>query len=92
MEHLITLATNFVIANSNYLDILFALIGFGAGLATKFKTPIILTILLLRILKHYLETHPYGKKVSKDTNIDERVDKLLATHNPKNKVIDDGTG
>lgn len=67
MEHLST----------GLIDLILLILGFLVGQVTKFKTPISVAILVIRMAKWYLDTHPQGKKIAKQTNIDEKFRKLM---------------
>lgn len=59
------------------LDILLVILGFLVGQITKFKTPIAVAILIIKMAKWYLDTHPHGKKMASQTDIDERFKKIV---------------
>lgn len=61
------------------LDLLLVLLGFGAGFATRLRTPILLTIFMIRMIKWWMNTHPAGKELSKKTTFDEEFDKVFGT-------------
>lgn len=64
----------------HFIDLVLMLLGFGVGFATKFRTPLLLTMFLVKVVKWWFETHPHGKEVAKRTNFDEEF---------KKKFIDD---
>lgn len=63
------------------LDLLLVILGFMIGQVTKWKTPIAVAILVVRMAKWYIDTHPHGKKIAKDTDIDEKLQKIVIEDN-----------
>lgn len=63
------------------LDLVLILLGFAVGQITKFKTPLAVAILVIRMAKWYLDTHPQGKKIAKHTDIDEKFNKFVNEEN-----------
>lgn len=63
--------------NTGILDLILIILGFLIGQATKLKTPIMVLILIIRMAKWYLDTHPNGKRMAKQTDIDEKLQKLF---------------
>lgn len=59
------------------LDLLLVILGFLIGQVTKWKTPIAVAILVVRMAKWYLDTHPHGKKIAKQTDIAEKLQKIV---------------
>lgn len=43
-------------------------------------------LVLLQFIRWYANNHPKGRKLSAETNIDEKVDKLLEKHEPQRFV------
>lgn len=37
-------------------------------------------LLVLQVTKWWMKTHPQGKAIAQDTNIDERIDRLVLKH------------
>jgi hypothetical protein len=62
--------------DTGVLDLALILLGFLVGQATKFKTPILVVMLLVKMAKWYMDTHPHGKEMAKQTNLDDKLQKL----------------
>ena len=52
--------------------------GFLVGIATKFRTPIMLTLFMVRVIKWWIETHPHGREMAGKTSLDEEFRKTFA--------------
>lgn len=62
--------------NTGIIDLILLVLGFFFGQATKFRTPILAAMLVFRMAKWYMETHPHGKEMAKESNIDESLQKI----------------
>lgn len=71
MEHLV---------NAHTIDLVLILLGFSGGLLTSFRLPIALTVFMIRIIKWWMETHPDGIKMSRETDLNEEFHKLFGIH------------
>lgn len=72
MEHLTIPPT------ASIFDLILLILGFLGGWATRFRTPLLFTMFLVRLVKWWFETHPQGKKAAKETNFDEELTKIEA--------------
>lgn len=61
------------------LDLALVLLGLGAGFAVRLRTPIYLTIFMIRMLQWWLKNHPDGMKISRETDFDEEFDRVFGT-------------
>lgn len=77
--HLVELAMH-LFSGMHTLDLLLIILGFSAGFMTRLKTPIYLTIFMIRMIKWWMDTHPSGKEISEKTNFDEEFDKIFGTN------------
>jgi hypothetical protein len=53
------------------IDLGLVILGFVVGNVRSWKTPLLFTMFLMRLVKWWLETHPHGKEAAKKTNLDE---------------------
>ena len=65
---------------SHGLELLLIILGFGAGVATNFRLPFMLTIFMIRIIKWWMDTHPHGQQMKRETNLDEYFERVFGIH------------
>ena len=63
--------------NTGILDLILVILGFLFGQATKFRTPIMVAMLIIKMAKWYIDTHPRGKDLAKKTDLDEKLNKIV---------------
>ncbi len=83
MEHLLS---------TGILDFGILSLGFLVGVGTKFRTPIMISLFLIKIIKWWIETHPHGKEMARKTKLDmefkEKFVKEIKILEDKLKLID----
>lgn len=67
------------VLSTGILDLILVILGFAVGSIARFRTPILLTMFLIKIVKWWFDTHPQGQEVAKKTNLNEEFDKRFGS-------------
>lgn len=77
---------HFISANQILFDMGLLGLGLLAGRLKEFAYLIRIVIILVRIAQWYAKTHPTGKKMAKETQIDEDLHKLMSQALPESTI------
>lgn len=75
----------------DFIGLILIVIGFIAGTFVKveeIRLPIQVSIFLLRMIKWYLDTHPHGMKMAKETDVNEEFHRLFGVILEKHDSVD----